>query len=198
MNISFWLQLLTQPLLTPGAIPPVAELQAQTWIYHLLSSPRFRPHLSPDFNPPLRCLNAVDQYEMDYKLKSRDNDHDFAATKRGVDQESYVYQLALDMGSAPTWTHVLGSLGREVFFTWAMGPNFPSKFRLVGPWANRDTAREAAALMRRDGELGRLVRRTGGGVFFFTYTIIPMGIFAPISILVNTLSWGLRAAGICR
>lgn len=134
---------------------------------------------------------------MDYKLKSRDKDHDFAATKRAVDQESYVYQLALDMGSAPTWTHVLGDLGREVFFTWAMGPNFPSKFRLVGPWANEETAREAAALMGRDGELGRLVRRTGGGVFFVTYTVIPLVIFGPISILINTLYWGLRIIGVC-
>lgn len=134
---------------------------------------------------------------MDYKLKSRDKDHDFAATKRAVDQESYVYQLALDMGSAPTWTHVLGNLGREVFFTWAMGPNFPSKFRLVGPWANEETEREAVALMRRDGELGRLVMRTGGGVFFVTYTVIPLVVFGPISILINTLYWGLRFIGIC-
>lgn len=135
---------------------------------------------------------------MDYKLKSRDKDHDFAATKRGVDQESYVYQLALDMGSAPTWTYVLRNFGKEVFFTWAMGPNFPSKFRLVGPWATDETAREAAGLMSKDGELGKLVRRTGGGVFFFTYTVIPLLIFAPISILINTLYRCLQGIGICR
>lgn len=134
---------------------------------------------------------------MDYKLKSRDKVHDFAATKRGVDQESYIYQLALDMGSAPTWTHVLRDLGKDVFFTWAMGPNFPSKFRLVGPWATDETAREAAGLMRENGELGRLVRRTGGGVFFFTYTVIPLLIFAPISILINTLYWFLQVVGVC-
>lgn len=133
---------------------------------------------------------------MDYKLKSRDKDHDFAATKRGVDQESYVYQLALDMGSAPTWKHVLMDFGRGVFFTWAMGPNFPSKFRFVGPWASDETAREAAGLMREDGELGKLVRRTGGGVFFFTYTVIPLLIFAPISILINIMHWVMRGAGI--
>ncbi|KAI7786222.1 hypothetical protein LA080_004607 [Diaporthe eres] len=180
-----------------GAIPPVAELQAQHWVYHLIASPKFRPHFSSSFKPPRRSHNAVEGYEIDYKLKSRDKDHDFAATKRGVDQESYVYQLALDMGSAPTWTHVLRDLGKEVFFTWAMGPNFPSKFRLVGPWATEETAREAAGLMREDGELGRLVKRTGGGVFFFTYTVIPLLIFAPISILINTLYWGLQAIGIC-
>lgn len=175
----------------------MAELQAQTWVYHLIASPKFRPYFWPDFKPPTRSHNAVEQYEMDYKLKSRDKVHDFAATKRGVDQESYIYQLALDMGSAPTWTHVLRDLGREVCFTWAMGPNFPSKFRLVGPWANDETAREAAGLMGPDGELGKLVRRTGGGVFFFTYTVIPLVIFAPISILINTLYWCLRVIRVC-
>lgn len=133
---------------------------------------------------------------MSYKLKCRDKDHDFATTKRGIDQESYVYQLALDMGSAPTWTHALRRLGREVFFTWAMGPNFPTKFRLVGPWANDETAREAVGLMREDGELGKLVRRTGGGVFFFTYTIIPLLIFGPISIVINTFYWLFEVVGI--
>ncbi|KKY34246.1 putative dimethylaniline monooxygenase [Diaporthe ampelina] len=193
-NVSVLLS--THLIFLPGAIPPVAELQAQHWVYHLVTSPKFRPSFSPSFKPPRRSSDAVDGYEMDYKLKSRDKDHDFAATKRGVDQESYVYQLALDMGSAPTWTHVLGKFGREVFFTWAMGPNFPTKFRLVGPWANGEAAREAAGLMRRDGELGKLVRRTGGGVFFFTYTIIPLVVFAPISIFINTLCWCLRGIGV--
>lgn len=112
-----------------------------------------------------------------------------ASTKCAIDQESYVYQLALDMGSAPTWTYVLRKYGREVFFTWAMGPNFPTKFRLVGPWSNEESRDYAARLMSRDGELGKVVRRTGGGVFFFTYTIIPLILFAPISISINTLSW---------
>lgn len=106
-----------------------------------------------------------------------------------MDQESYVYQLAVDTGSAPTWTYVLKNFGREVFFTWAMGPNFTPKFRLVGPWSNKETREEAAKLMRRDGELGMVVRQTGGGVFFFTYTIIPLLLFAPISIFVHALFW---------
>lgn len=166
-------------------------------MYHLVTSPQFRRHLPPGFEPPTRSRDAVEGYEMDYKLKSRDGDHDFAATKRGVDQESYVYQLALDMGSAPAWAHVLWAYGRDVFFTWAMGPNFPSKFRLVGPWASGETAREAAGLMGADGELGRLVGRTGGGVFFFTYTVVPLLVFGPISILINTVSWFLRGIGVC-
>ncbi|KAJ0107789.1 hypothetical protein J7T55_000051 [Diaporthe amygdali] len=172
-----------------GAIPPLAELQAQHWIYHLITSSKYRTYLSPSFKPPQRSHDAVEQYEMSYKLNCRDKDHDVAVTKRGVDQESYAYQLALDMGSAPTWIHILRTFGREVFFTWALGPNFPTKFRIVGPWANEDTAHEAARLMRADGELGKLVGRTGGAVFFFTYTLIPLIIFAPISIFMNTLNW---------
>lgn len=106
-----------------------------------------------------------------------------------MDQESYVYQLALDMGAAPAWTYVMKELGGEVLFTWAMGPNFPTKFRLVGPWSNEKSRQRAARLMRRDGELGVVVRRTGGIVFFFTYTIIPLILFAPISIFINILTW---------
>lgn len=49
--------------------------------------------------------------------------------------------------------------------------------------------------MGRDGELGMVVRQTGGGVFFFTYTILPFLLFAPISIFINTLSWLGRDAG---
>lgn len=48
--------------------------------------------------------------------------------------------------------------------TWAMGPNFTPNFRLMGPWSNHVVAREAVGLMSRDGELGRVVRRSGGGV----------------------------------
>lgn len=50
-----------------------------------------------------------------------------------VDHESYAYQLALDMNAAPSFTEVL-KLGGKVAFTWAMGSNFNTKFRLVGPW----------------------------------------------------------------
>lgn len=83
---------------------------------------------------------------------------------RIVDHESYAYQLAVDMGAAPTATHVWRTYGAAVFATWAMGPNFNTKFRLVGPWSGRGAAGAAAAIMSKDGELGRVVRQTGGGV----------------------------------
>lgn len=78
--------------------------------------------------------------------------------KRGVDHESYAYQLALDMGAAPTITHVM-SRGWKIFFTWAMGSNFNTKFRLVGPWKWEAGAEE---IMR--GELYNVVKRSGGFV----------------------------------
>lgn len=133
-----------------GAIPPLAELQAQLWISrfveHHRGSPRQR---SPD---------ALAPYEMDFWLRPRGG-YDFYRDKHGVDHESYAYQLALDMGAAPTATHVLRRHGWKVFFTWAMGPNFNTKFRLVGPWADPDGA---SSIMR--SELFDVVKRSGGGM----------------------------------
>jgi dimethylaniline monooxygenase (N-oxide forming) len=133
----------------PGAIPPLAELQAQLWILRLLQ------HQFPSNMPLHRDANAVRPYEMDYKLHARAG-YDLYATKRGVDHESYAYQLALDMGSAPTLTYVLGK-GCKVFSTWAMGSNFNTKFRLVGPWKWHLGAEE---IMRT--ELFDVVKRSGG------------------------------------
>jgi dimethylaniline monooxygenase (N-oxide forming) len=39
----------------------------------------------------------------------------------------------LDISSAPSFTQVLG-FGPKTAWTWAMGSNFNTKFRLVGPW----------------------------------------------------------------
>ncbi|KAJ4423378.1 hypothetical protein N0V82_001981 [Gnomoniopsis sp. IMI 355080] len=169
-----------------GAIPPLAELQAQHWIHGLICCPKYQAFFDKSFTPPRRSPAALDPYELDYEMHCRDPDHDFAKTKRAVDMESYAYQLALDMGAAPTWQHVWREFGTEVLFTWAMGPNFTPKFRLIGPWSDGVSAYEAASLMRKDGELGKVVRKTGGGVFFFVYTIVPLLIFAPVCIAVNT------------
>ena len=138
-----------------GAIPPLAELQAQLWVS------RFVEHwmlLKGKISARLTSQDAVSHYELDYALHPRGG-YDFFRDKRGVDHESYAFQLALDMGAAPTATHVLRRHGWKVFFTWAMGPNFNTKFRLVGPWA---APGEAAEIMRT--ELFNVVRRTGGFV----------------------------------
>lgn len=180
-----------------GAIPPLAELQAQRWIHALALSPKYQPYFSSTFSappsPPRRSPAAVAPYELKCRLSFRGPPedraaHDFAATKCGVDHESYAYQLAVDMGSAPTAWHVWRAYGAGVFFTWAMGPNFPTKFRLLGPWSSPKTAAAAAAVMEWDGELGKVVRRTGGGVcefepdncpppLFFAFPLLPSGLF---------------------
>lgn len=177
-------------MLPIGAIPPLAELQAQRWIYDLVCSPKFRPCFNKIFEAPRRSADTVDPYELDYKLHCREKTHDFARTKRGVDQEAYAYQLAVDMGAAPTWHHVWRKHGTEVFLTWAMGPNFPTKFRLVGPWSNAAEAAEAARLMKHDGELGKVVRRTGG-------TICKFGDIAARFFLLFFLSFFFFLASFC-
>lgn len=137
-----------------GAIPPLAELQAQLWVLRLLQ--RFFPRDVPPPTGAAAGADAVAPYELDYKLHPRAG-YDLHADKRGVDHESYAYQLALDMGAAPTWTCVARKGGWRCFYAWAMGSNFNPKFRLVGPW--RDEA-VAVGIMR--GELYDVVKRSGG------------------------------------
>jgi dimethylaniline monooxygenase (N-oxide forming) len=68
-----------------GAIPPLAELQAQLWILALLDR---LPHpLVPETN---------------YRLHVSPN----SRIQYGVDHESYAYQLAVDMESVPSFTQV--------------------------------------------------------------------------------------------
>lgn len=159
-----------------GAIPPLAELQAQLWVYNLICCPKHHSRFSEDFKPPTgRHLGTVKPYNLDYQIRCRTKNHNFAQTRRAVDQEAYAYQLAVDAGSAPTWIHVLKDYGTEVFYTWAMGPNFSTKFRLVGPWSSPTVAAEAAKLLRKDGELGAVVRDTGGGVCKLTWSKVCKG-----------------------
>ncbi|KAL6920442.1 hypothetical protein ACHAPO_011631 [Fusarium lateritium] len=151
-----------------GAIPPLAELQAQLWVLRLLQD-RY-----PKEVPSIRDSDALEPYELDYELHARGN-YSFWDTKRGVDHESYAYQLALDMGSAPhAWTVM--KKGFKVFYTWAMGSNFNTKFRLVGPWKWNDGAE---SIMRN--ELFNVVKRSGGFVYLATYTLVPFFIFGTMS-----------------
>lgn len=106
-----------------GAIPPLAEMQAQLWVYNLVS-----PHK----------LSLKPEDEEHYRLHTKPT----ARVTYGVDHESYAYQLALDMNSAPGLTDML----KRASFTdprttfrllniWAFGAHFNTKFRLIGPWA---------------------------------------------------------------
>ncbi|GJD04758.1 dimethylaniline monooxygenase [Colletotrichum higginsianum] len=134
------------------------------------------------------CPDAVAHYEVDYALRARGG-HDFFKTKHGVEQESYAYQLALDMGAAPTISF-MARQGFRAFYTWAMGSNFNTKFRLVGPWKL-----EAGALSIMRGELFEVVMQTGGGVFFATYTLLPLFLFGTLTVVLHVTAGFLRLLG---
>lgn len=123
-----------------GAIPPLSELQAQLWILHLLNR-------TPT---PLA-------HEEHYRLLVAKS----ARVQYGVDHESYAYQLAKDMGAAPSFAEMLGR-GWKVALCWALSANVNPKFRMVGPW-KWDGAEEV--LM---GEIWETVGRRRGpwGKFF--------------------------------
>ncbi|KAK2016408.1 dimethylaniline monooxygenase [Colletotrichum eremochloae] len=167
-----------------GAIPPLAELQAQLWVLNLVR--RQYPQQVPGQGA---YANAVGHYEIDYALKARGG-HDFFKTKHGVEQESYAYQLALDMGAAPTISF-MARQGFRAFFTWAMGSNFNTKFRLVGPWKW-----EAGALTIMRSELFQVVSQTGGGVFFTTYTLLPLLFFGALTGILHATAAFLRLLGL--
>ncbi|KAJ4146911.1 hypothetical protein LMH87_001467 [Akanthomyces muscarius] len=158
-----------------GAIPPLAEMQAQLWITHLLAR-----HKVP------RSLRLDD--EPHYRLRSVSG----ARVLYGVDYESYVYQLALDMDAAPGLIDIvcLGSL--KLFLIWALGANFNTKFRLRGPWKWKG----AHHLLVSDEFWDTIKRRP---IIFghFAVSILPMLIFGPISFacfLANGFSVLLRLA----
>ncbi|KAB5586235.1 dimethylaniline monooxygenase [Coniochaeta sp. 2T2.1] len=179
-----------------GAIPPLAELQAQLWVYRYLahrnpgltrrrtttlspspSSPE-KAGLLPQPSDPSESESVIPHYELDYVLHARGS-YDLFQTKRGVDHESYAYQLALDLGAAPTFWHMVKHTSWRCVYTWAMGPNFNAKFRIVGPWARPGVARRVM-----EGELFGVVARTGGYFFFTTYTLLPFIVFGAMSLIL--------------
>ena len=64
------------------------------------------------------------------------------------------------MGAAPSILQVL-AFGPIVFLTWALGPNFNTKFRLVGPWKWDG----AAAIMKE--EHWKVIKRRKGFISKF-------------------------------
>ncbi|KAI1377123.1 FAD/NAD(P)-binding domain-containing protein [Hypoxylon crocopeplum] len=159
-----------------GAIPPLAEFQAQLWVLNLLAPERVvGTPLSPEDEPH-------------YRLVSKRH----ARIRYGVDHESYAYQLGLDTGSAPSFGDILhlsffggdadrnacnGGWWWKLPLTWALGANFNAKFRLFGPW-KWDGAVEVMTTEYWD----TVARRE---IFFghFTLSIVPMLIFGPMSLV---------------
>ncbi|KAI5924405.1 hypothetical protein F4810DRAFT_709742 [Camillea tinctor] len=182
-----------------GAIPPLAEMQAQLWVSRLDSflssspSPHDpRPHHRPP--PPPLLPSSEPHYRLTHRAGAR--------VRYGVDHESYAYQLALDMGSAAGVGDVLrlawarGGKGWRIPLTWALGANFNTKFRLVGPW-RWDGAAEVM-----EGELWDTVARREWFFGHFTLSVVPMMIFGPMSLAVflyaSLLGFLSKLAGLCR
>jgi dimethylaniline monooxygenase (N-oxide forming) len=100
-----------------GAIPPLAEMQAQSWVLNLLTPHKLK-HLKPED-------------EAHYRLHCRPD----ARVIYGVDHESYEDQLTLDMNSAPGITDILNLMRRSgirdayrLLVLWAFGAHFNAKF----------------------------------------------------------------------
>jgi dimethylaniline monooxygenase (N-oxide forming) len=151
-------------------MPPLAELQAGLWVAKFIAH-KYPALAAASIAAKTPAGSSIRAYELDYGLSPR-NGYDLFHRKHGVDQESYAFQLALDNGAAPTAWHVLRAHGWRVFFTWAMGPNFVPKFRLVGPWAQPGTMGNIVG-----GELYSVVKRSGGGVCKFFLFFVPLFFF---------------------
>lgn len=110
-----------------GAIPPLAELQAQLWLLNLLA--------------PERTAKLSDRDDQHFRLHHSQG----SRINYGVDHETYAYQLALDIGAAPGfWDAVRAGWSASRFqhglwyripIIWAAGAQLNAKFRLKGPYA---------------------------------------------------------------
>ena len=119
-----------------GAIPPLSELQAQLFVLNLLqtcggsaSGVQLAHPISPVPLGPHPYYNLrVGNVPAGAGVGVGGRKLTYA-----VDHESYAYQLALDMGSVPSFFSVLRR-GPKMLLCWALAPNFNAKFRLEGPW----------------------------------------------------------------
>ena len=109
--------------------------------------------------PPLPPLRRRDQWH--YALARGPEDR----IQHGIDHDSYVYQLALDMGAAPGVTDLARiswrrgwRRGWNIIPSWAFVSQVNPKFRLVGPW------RWDGAADVLHGEMWSLVQKNGGFV----------------------------------
>jgi dimethylaniline monooxygenase (N-oxide forming) len=101
-----------------GAIPPIAEMQAMWWVRVLQN--KLDPSKLIEPEPHWRLLSPK--------------------TKRiqyGIDHSSYVYQLAKDTGSTPSFFPPSPIFYRQpkLALAYAMAASFNTCFRLVGPFA---------------------------------------------------------------
>ncbi|KAK3694510.1 hypothetical protein B0T22DRAFT_416637 [Podospora appendiculata] len=151
-----------------GAIPPLAELQAQLWLL---------AQVAPDTVARLR-----EEDDVHWRLRSQPG----ARVTYGVDHETYAYQLALDLGAAPGFFDVVragwnarrpvrSGLWWRLPVIWAAGAQFNAKFRLVGPFA------WDGAVNVLGGELWQTISRRRGLFGNFVLAVLPitlLGVFS--------------------
>jgi dimethylaniline monooxygenase (N-oxide forming) len=142
-----------------GAIPPLAELQAQLWVVNLLGQ------------LPTQ-LSRQDHYKLHHLPGSR--------IDYGVDHESYAYQLACDMGSAAGFIEVLG-MGWKIALAWALSAQVNPKFRLTGPW------KWEGAKKVMETEIWETVSRRRGFFGHFTLSLMPIVLFGTLSAILYLL-----------
>ncbi|KAI1644669.1 FAD/NAD(P)-binding domain-containing protein [Daldinia loculata] len=159
-----------------GAIPPLAELQAQLWLLNLMV--------------PERTANLRDADDHHFRLRSSQN----SRINYGVDHETYAYQLALDIGSAPTfWDAVRAgwsasryqsNLWYRIPIIWAAGAQLNPKFRLKGPYS-WDGATHVLG-----NELWQTISRRHGMFGNFFLAVVPitlLGVFSLFLYLVGLI-----------
>ncbi|OTA56657.1 FAD/NAD(P)-binding domain-containing protein [Hypoxylon sp. EC38] len=172
-----------------GAIPPLAELQAQLWLLNLMA--------------PERTANLSDKDDHHFRLRSGQG----ARINYGVDHETYAYQLALDMGAAPGfWDAVRAGwaaskyqarLWYRIPVIWAAGAQLNAKFRLKGPYF------WDGAVHVLGGELWQTISRRHGMFGNFLVAVVPitfLGIFSIflylfglILLLLKVVTWPITA-----
>lgn len=152
-----------------GAIPPLAELQTQLWLLNLMD-----PSTSDR-------LKESDEHHFRLRGKGR--------IGYGVDHETYAYQLALDIGSAPSFMQMMragwsvgGSAWLKLPIMLAAAAQLTDKFRVVGPYAWDGAPRVLA------GELWQTISRRKGLFGHFTLSIAPIVTLGTFSLLLWILS----------
>ncbi|OTA99750.1 hypothetical protein M426DRAFT_67200 [Hypoxylon sp. CI-4A] len=173
-----------------GAIPPLAELQAQLWLLNLMA--------------PQRTVNLRDEDDHHFRLRSSQGER----ITYGVGHETYAYQLALDMGAAPSFFDAVrtgwsaskynAALWYRIPIIWAAGAQFNAKFRLKGPYA------WDGAVHVLGGELWQTISRRHGMFGNFFLAVIPITLLGIISLflcligfvlpLVKVVAWPLAAS----
>ncbi|KAI2627662.1 FAD/NAD(P)-binding domain-containing protein [Hypoxylon sp. NC1633] len=161
-----------------GAIPPLAELQAQLWLLGLAA--------------PERVTQLRDEDDHHFRLRSKQGQR----IRYGVDHETYAYQLALDIGAAPGlwdavragWSAARVRPGAGLWYRipviWAAGAQLNAKFRIKGPYA------WDGAVHVLGGELWQTISRRHGMFGNFLLAVVPittLGIFSLFLYLVGLI-----------